>query len=133
MLRGLVRRSPDLQCFGPDVVPWLYPLKALVQKKSDDNWTPLHQSFTRVIATGDIWTADRLERAGFIEGDKCRACGALASAHHRGWSCPARFWFRQNYGFENFLSDACKKGRIVIPYGRALLSPILLGVCLLLL
>ena len=48
------KRSSDLHCFGPDVVPWLYPLEAVVQKKRDENWTPLHQSFTRVIGSSDI-------------------------------------------------------------------------------
>lgn len=123
MLRGLGERSPDLHTVGPNAVPWLYPLGSLVQRKPDEKRTPLHQSFTRVIATNDIWTTDRLSAAGMIDGGRCRACGAPASCHHRCWDCPARYLSRHVHGFESCLRAATAKDAALNPLWTRALVP----------
>ena len=36
-----------------------------MQQKPKQDWNSMHQSFVRVVATGDIWTADKLHAARF--------------------------------------------------------------------
>jgi len=106
LLESSVAKDQTLRKLGPGCLPWMFPLQALVRRKPDANWTPLHQSFVRVIASGGIWTNERLAKAGLIDSDKCTFCGELASMHHRHFNCPARDVFRKHCDLDSVFAAA---------------------------
>ena len=103
-----------LRNLGPGTAPWMYPLQALVNRKTCEDSSSLHQSFARVIASGGLGTADRLADAGLIEGRQCRACGQPASLHHR-FECPVITECRDHYDTPTLFAAASATNARVKP------------------
>ena len=96
----MVRKFPELRGWGPDVVPWLEPLKELCCQKPSAEWTLQHQSLLQCAAAGGMWAPADLvgkkckENDGTVtEGDGlCRLCGVPCTRHHRQFGCIGRWW-----------------------------------------
>ena len=103
LLRKTTETHPTLRNLGPGAVPWVLPLKRLIDQKTTASWTPLHQSLLRCAVADGLWTAERLHKAGIVDSGDCYVCGAPGTVFHRLCACPARFHFCYNYGLPDGL------------------------------
>ena len=101
----LVQKSPELRKWGPDLIPWVEPLRELCNEKPKQQWTKQHQSLVQCRSAGGLWApADaigkkcKIDDGRIIVGDgNCVICKEPCTKYHRDVKCVGRWWWRHEY------------------------------------
>ena len=80
-------------------LPWLKPIRMMLNKKLTPKWPKKHRNMLRSLAALGIWTKERFKNAGYIVDSNC-LCGEPESLKRVLWHCPQSAQFRATWGLD---------------------------------
>ena len=89
-------------------LPWLQPIRMLLNKKVTAKWIKKHKNILRSLAAMAIWTKDRFKVSGYIVDDKC-LCGEIETLKHILWHCPQTEAHRKSWELDESITNMLRQ------------------------